>query len=100
MSRILLIDDDPSIRDVLGQMLSAAGHTVVTARDGRAGQAAFERDRADLVITDIIMPDREGIETIKALRAIDPAVPIIAISGGGRANSRRKLPRIPRQAHR
>lgn len=82
MARILIIEDDDLLRDVLAHALSAAGHTVYQARDGRQGCDLFLATSADLVLTDIIMPGQEGIETILKLRHQRPGVAIIAMSGG------------------
>ncbi len=81
MARILVIDDDPSIRALVSALLEARGHVVLAAADGRAGTRLFEADDIDLVVTDIVMPEQEGIATIGAIRRLDPAVPILAISG-------------------
>ncbi len=83
MSRILVIEDDPAQRRALHIALEKSGHVVVEAMDGRAGLAAFAANPADLVITDLIMPDVEGIETIREIRKQNPKVPIIAMSRGG-----------------
>src|ERR1700680_1216734 len=83
MAKILLIDDDPQLRRLLSRVLKGAGHTVREAKDGREGIELFHRTRPALVITDIVMPDTEGIETIRELRREAPALPILAISGGG-----------------
>jgi DNA-binding NtrC family response regulator len=80
---ILVIDDDPGIRLVLRKTLERAGYEVHEAADGEAGLKQFRDVKPDLVITDIIMPEREGVETIVALRQQSPATPIVAISGGG-----------------
>ena len=87
MSRILVIDDDPMVRDTLRLILTAAGHQFALAFDGKAGLKAFGELNPDLVITDILMPEKEGMETIRDLREIRPDVPIIAISGGGRVGN-------------
>ena len=84
MARILVIDDDAQVRLYLKQLLERNGYEVTEAPDGRQGIARFRSGGIDLVITDIIMPDKEGLETISDLRDIDPDVKIIAISGGGR----------------
>ena len=84
VARILLIDDDPLVLETLTGGLIAAGHEVVPASDGDEGLALLSRESIDIVVTDIIMPRREGIETILELRARQADVPIIAISGGGR----------------
>lgn len=84
MARILLIDDDDSVRGMLRLTLTHFGHAVTEARDGREGLGLFQPAGIDLVITDIVMPDKEGLETVRELRKKDPAVKIIAMSGGGR----------------
>ncbi len=84
MARILIIDDEDELRSMLRQMLEQAGHEVAEAVNGAEGIELYERDTHDLIITDIIMPEKEGVETIIALRRADPDLPIIAISGGGR----------------
>jgi DNA-binding response OmpR family regulator len=85
MARILLIDDDRDIRTLMVYQLEAAGHQVRAAANGEEGLAMQRELGADLVVTDIFMPEKEGIETIRDLRHEFPAVKIIAISGGGRA---------------
>lgn len=87
MSRILVIDDDPMVRDTLRLILTAAGHQFALAFDGKAGLKAFGQLNPDLVITDILMPEKEGIETIGELRQMAAQVPIIAVSGGGRVGN-------------
>lgn len=84
MSRILVIDDDEVVRDTLRLILAGAGHQVALAPDGKAGLEAFEALAPDLVITDILMPEKEGMETIGDLRRLAASLPIIVISGGGR----------------
>jgi YesN/AraC family two-component response regulator len=86
MARILLIDDDNSVRGVLRLILSQFGHSVIEARNGKEGMELFMSVNADLVITDIVMPEKEGLEVLKEMRKIYPSVKIIAISGGGRVN--------------
>jgi CheY-like chemotaxis protein len=87
LSRILVIDDDDLVRDTLVRMLERAGHKTVAAKNGRQGLAQFHREPPDLIVTDVIMPDLDGIETIMALRQASPAIPIIAVSGGGKAHA-------------
>lgn len=84
MARILVIDDEELVRMTLRQMLEAGGHDVLEAENGRQGVALEAEHSVDLVVTDIIMPDQEGIETIVQLRRKNPALKIVAISGGGR----------------
>jgi DNA-binding response OmpR family regulator len=80
MASILIIDDSPSIRAFLVQALSGAGHEVTTAPDGRKGLATLQSRRFDLVITDIFMPEADGIETIRSARRAGILPRVIAIS--------------------
>lgn len=82
MARILLIDDDIRVLETYRQMLEYAGYEVVVAIDGKEGIRLFREEPTDLVITDMIMPDKEGLETIMELRRDFPSAKIIAISGG------------------
>jgi two-component system chemotaxis response regulator CheY len=84
MTKILVIDDDVIVRETIVQILEDGGYQVLSAEDGKRGMAAFRSERPDLVITDIIMPEQEGIQTITEIRAVKPDAKIIAISGGGR----------------
>jgi two-component system response regulator (stage 0 sporulation protein F) len=87
MSRILVIDDEAAVRTLLRRALEAAGHRVLEARDGREGVRAYTAESPDLVITDIVMPDQEGLQCIREMRQLDPEVRIIAISGAARYQS-------------
>jgi len=82
--RILVIDDDEQMRILLRQVMEWAGYEVMEAGDGREGMLKQRKQQADLVITDLIMPEQEGLETITSLRKEYPHIKIIAISGGGR----------------
>lgn len=84
MSRILVADDEAPIRELLRQALEMNGYEVVEAANGVETVKIFRENQIDLVITDIIMPDKEGLESIMDLKEIDPDVKIIAMSGGGR----------------
>jgi DNA-binding NtrC family response regulator len=83
VARILVIDDDEQILRTLHQVLEMEGHEVLDAPNGKEGMRIFEEHGADLVVTDIVMPEKEGIETIKELHEGNPDLKIIAISGGG-----------------
>ena len=83
MARILIIDDDVQILKMLRKMLESEGYEVVDAVDGNKGLKLYREDPTDLVITDIIMPEKEGIETIIDLRREFPEAKIVAMSGGG-----------------
>ncbi|MBM3600940.1 MAG: response regulator [Alphaproteobacteria bacterium] len=83
MARILIIDDEPDIRKAMRSLLEKEGHGVVEAANGVLGLRQFDAGDFDLVITDIVMPEKEGIETILHIRRIKPGQKILAISGGG-----------------
>lgn len=83
MAKILVIDDDDTIRTLLCRMLERSGHQVLAAADGAQATDLFRQNPLDLIITDLFMPDREGLEIIQELRKNHPQVKIIAISGGG-----------------
>ncbi len=82
--RILVIDDDEMVNSAICQLLTHHGYDVVSATNGNEGLDTFNKMKVDLVITDIVMPEKEGIETILELKQIDNSIPIISISGGGR----------------
>jgi CheY-like chemotaxis protein len=87
MARILLIDDNADLRQMVAHMLETAGHEVFQAADGEEGIVLHGRILPQLVITDLLMPGKEGIETIMALKRDRPHVKILAISGGGRSGA-------------
>ena len=82
--QVLVIDDDVAVRQTIALLLEDAGIDVIQASDGKEGLSAFQRSHPDLIVTDIIMPEKEGIETIIEIRKLNQKLPIIAISGGGR----------------
>ena len=88
MAQVLVIDDEEPVRFMLQVALQKAGHVVEVADTGRKALLQVSKSLPDLVITDIIMPDMEGIETIIQLKKNCPDMPIIAISGGGRMENR------------
>lgn len=85
MSRILVIDDDDQMRSMLKQTLERAGHEVIDASNGEEGIRLLHESSAEMVITDLIMPEKDGMETIIELKREYPDIKIIAISGGSRA---------------
>ena len=91
MSRILIIDDEESMRFVIRGILDLAGHSSFEAADGEQGIKVCCEERPNLVITDLVMPNKEGIETIKELRNSGGKAKIIAISGGDRSGSKMYL---------
>lgn len=87
MATVLVIDDDQSVRDTVGLVVAAIGHEVLVAANGLQGIEMFASVGSDLVITDILMPEKDGIETIRELRQLRADLPIIAMSGGGRTDN-------------
>jgi YesN/AraC family two-component response regulator len=83
MARILIIDDEPQIRSMLILMLEREGYEVVEAPDGVEGIKVYRQNPADLIITDLIMPNKDGIGMIIDLKKEFPDVKVIAMSGGG-----------------
>jgi DNA-binding response OmpR family regulator len=83
MARILVVDDSAVVRRVIREALEFEGHDVLVAEDGGEALDLFRGDPTDLVITDIVMPEKEGIETILELRELNSGVKILAMSGGG-----------------
>ncbi|GBD33043.1 Chemotaxis protein CheY [bacterium HR33] len=81
MARILVIDDDPDVRRALRKILEAEGHQVLEAENGKEGIRLFRESPCDAVITDLYMPEKEGLETIRELRKSYPDSKILAITG-------------------
>jgi CheY-like chemotaxis protein len=84
---ILVIEDDPVVANSVSRLLAAAGYTVMTAGNGRDGLNIVRRSRPRLVIVDILMPETQGLETIRMLRRMSRELPIIALSNAGRTGS-------------
>ena len=87
MATVLVIEDDPQMLGIVSRLLARERHAVIEAADGEVGVREFLRHRPAAVVTDILMPRKEGIETIREIRRAAPKVPIIAISGGGRTRN-------------
>lgn len=91
IKRILVIDDEPTAVDLLHRILELNGYEVLDAANGIEGVELFRRNICDLVITDMVMPKKDGLQTILELRDEYPDLPIIAISGGGTISKERYL---------
>jgi DNA-binding response OmpR family regulator len=87
MTTILLIEDDDLFRNTLALALAEHGYRVIQAPDGEAGVKLFHADPPDIVITDMVMPNKEGLETVTELRRTNPKIGIIAMSGGHAHNA-------------
>ena len=81
MANLLIVDDEADIREGMRQLLIAHGHSVIEAGNGAAGLAQLAQNRVDLVLMDIVMPGKEGIETIMEIRRLWPNMKIVAMSG-------------------
>jgi CheY-like chemotaxis protein len=81
MGHILVVDDEPMMRHMVAAVLQHGGHTVAEAADGREAAQMIQEGKFDLVITDINMPERNGLETLISLRTEQEALPVIAMSG-------------------
>lgn len=92
MIKILVIEDDNAFRQVLVTMLARAGYEVIQAENGNEALRQCQNVQPDLVLTDIIMPDKEGLETIQELLGLAPNMKIIAMSGGGKFGPNNYLP--------
>ena len=85
MATILIVDDDDALRTLLRRMLMRDGHVALEASNGQEALAQLQAKACDLMITDLFMPEQDGLETILALRRMNLRLPIIVISGGGNA---------------
>lgn len=92
MASILLIDDDDTLRTLTAEVLRQAGHTVHEAPDGKTGLRLYHAGPSDLIITDIVMPDMDGLELIMSLKQTTPKPRIIAISGNSQLSGQIYLP--------
>jgi CheY-like chemotaxis protein len=81
MAHILVIEDDEPVRSTLKAMLESGGHVVTLAVNGDAGIQKFQQEPFDLVMCDVFMPQKEGLETIREIRQLSASVPIISMSG-------------------
>ena len=88
MTRILIIDDDDLVRATLSRILKLADYEVIEATDGAEGLEIYHGGNVDLIIIDLLMPIKEGMETIRELRQGGSVVKIIAVSGGGRTGNK------------
>lgn len=87
MARILLVDDEAIVLQMFEAVLQLDDHVVTTAGNGNQALAHLAAGTFDLVVTDLVMPDKEGLEMITEIRKMQPNLPIIAMSGGGRGSS-------------
>lgn len=86
MPRILIIDDEAMIRSILGEILESEGYEIIEASNGQTGLDLLSNQSVDLVITDLMMPEKDGFETIRELKKTNPDVKIVALTGYGLHN--------------
>lgn len=92
MARILLLDDEEALLRLMADVLEHDGHEVITSTDGRRSEEHNLITTLDLVVTDLMMPNSDGLEVVRNVRGIHPDLKILAISGGGRAVNQNYLP--------
>ena len=98
--RILLVDDTNAVRELLNTVLTAAGHTVTCATNGKAGVAMYQKGKCDLVITDYDMPEMDGGEMTSIIRVLNPKQPVLWMSGEPFAGKRLTLAETLKVKHR
>ena len=84
MTKILVVDDEVTVREMVGEMLTRGGYEVVMAANGLEAMRRLKEQEFAVIVTDIVMPEQEGLETVLAVRKEHPQTKVIAISGGGR----------------
>jgi CheY-like chemotaxis protein len=84
MARILVVDDDTAVREATAALLSSYGHAVISFNSGKRIEDLVATHAPDVALIDVLMPDRDGLEIVIALRRIYPALPVLVVSGGGR----------------
>ena len=87
MADLLVVEDDEAVRSAVGRILREAGHSVAVAEDGAAALSHFESQPVDLIVTDVYMPDMDGVEFLIRLGQLETTVPVVVISGGGWASA-------------
>jgi CheY-like chemotaxis protein len=96
VARVLIVDDDEVVRTLISALLETMGHEAITVQNGVDALQSYQHDAVDLVITDIYMPDMDGLELIRKINASKPAPPIIAMSGSA---SERRMDALPTAGH-
>lgn len=91
MAKVLVIDDEEGIRDLLDTLLTRKGYTVVLAEGGRKGVELFRRERPDVIVLDLKMPEMDGLTVVKHLRNANHTLPVIILTGAGSPELERQL---------
>jgi len=91
MAKILVIDDEPGIRDLLDTLLRRKGYDVVLAESGQKGLDLFRRERPDVIVLDLKMPGMDGLSVLQQVRSLDSKKPVIVLTGAGTAETEQKV---------
>ena len=91
MTKILAIDDEPSIRNLLDTLLRRKGYDVVLAESGQKGLELLRRERPDVIILDLKMPEMDGLTVLRQIRTLDPKKPVIILTGAGTAEAEQQV---------
>jgi CheY-like chemotaxis protein len=91
MTKILVIDDEQGIRNLLDTLLRRKGYDVVLAESGRQGLELFRRERPDVIVLDLKMPEMDGLTVLRQIQNLDPGKPVIILTGAGTAEAERQV---------
>ena len=91
MTKILVIDDEQGIRDLLDTLLRRKGYDVVLAESGRQGLDLFRRERPDVIVLDLKMPEMDGLTVLRQIKNLDPGKPVIILTGAGTAEAEQQV---------
>jgi DNA-binding response OmpR family regulator len=91
MAKVLVIDDEPGIRDLLDTLLRRKGYDVVLAESGQKGLECFRRERPDVLVLDLKMPGMDGLTVLRQVRSLDPIMPVIILTGAGTAETEQRV---------
>src|SRR5712692_4063493 len=91
MAKILVIDDEQGIRNLLDTLLRRKGYDVVLAESGRQGLELFRRERPDVIVLDLKMPEMDGLTVLQQVRSLDPKTPVIILTGAGTAETEQRV---------
>ena len=91
MAKILVIDDEQGIRNLLDTLLRRKGYDVVLAESGSKGLELFRRERPDVIVLDLIMPEMTGLAVLRQIRSLDPKKPVIVLTGAGTAEAEQQV---------
>jgi two-component system, chemotaxis family, chemotaxis protein CheY len=91
MAKVLVIDDEQGIRSLLDTLLSRKGYDVVLAENGQKGLECFRRERPDVLVLDLKMPEMDGLTVLRQVRSLDPRMPVIILTGAGTAETEQRV---------